>query len=99
VLVETTRWYTRQLHFSATGYSTTRQANVGACQTHRLSVYLHLAVAVSRTLTVSASRRSFRRTRNRIHAVRVQVDELLVDEGNQYEMYSTDVGYVSCESS
>lgn len=25
------------------------------------------------------------------------MDELFIDEGNQYEMYSQDVGYISCE--
>ena len=43
----------------------------------------------------STARCSFRGSRYRIYAVRVQVDELSVDAGDQYEVYSQDVGYLS----
>jgi hypothetical protein len=47
----------------------------------------------------STPRCSFRGSRYRIHAVRIQVDELFVDAGNQYEVYSQNVGYLSRMSS
>jgi hypothetical protein len=41
----------------------------------------------------------FEDQRYRVHAVRIQVDELFVDAGDQYEVYSQNVGYLSRMSS
>ena len=42
----------------------------------------------------STARCSFRGSRYRIYAVCIQVDELSLDAGDQYEVYSQDVGYL-----
>jgi hypothetical protein len=88
-------WNTGQLYPSSARNTAKRSTYGGTCGSYRWSVHHTYRVDTYAYFNDSTSRGPSRSAERGVHAVCIQMDELLIDARDQCEEHHSDVGYIS----